>query len=68
MLTPTCDLVCRFRLQCTHAGESIHEDFKGNKGHMGPGDVQFMIAGRGILHSEMPVVRPDLPPPTGLQL
>lgn len=32
-----------------------HEDFDGNKGTLGPGDLQWMTAGRGILHSEMPL-------------
>ena len=36
-------------------GEFNHEDFCGHKGHLGPGDLQWMTAGRGIVHSEMPV-------------
>ena len=35
-------------------GEFNHEDFCGHKGHLGPGDLQWMTAGRGIVHSEMP--------------
>ncbi|KAI6652091.1 Pirin-like isoform X2 [Oopsacas minuta] len=31
-----------------------HEDFKGNKGVLNEGDLQWMTAGKGILHSEMP--------------
>lgn len=31
-----------------------HEDFKGNFGVLRAGDVQWMTAGRGIMHSEMP--------------
>lgn len=31
-----------------------HEDFKGNFGELRAGDVQWMTAGRGIMHSEMP--------------
>ncbi|WCJ33026.1 Pirin-like protein [Euphorbia peplus] len=31
-----------------------HEDFEGQKGTIGEGDVQWMTAGRGIVHSEMP--------------
>ena len=31
-----------------------HEDFKGHRGDLGPGDVQWMTAGRGIVHAEMP--------------
>ena len=36
------------------AGTVEHGDSLGNKGLMGPGDVQWMTAGRGILHQEMP--------------
>ncbi len=36
------------------AGSMRHEDNKGNKGLLGPGSVQWMTAGRGIVHSEMP--------------
>lgn len=36
------------------SGGFDHEDFNGNKGTLGPGDLQFMTAGRGIMHSEMP--------------
>jgi redox-sensitive bicupin YhaK (pirin superfamily) len=36
------------------AGEVEHGDSLGNKGKMGPGDVQWMTAGSGILHQEMP--------------
>lgn len=35
-------------------GQFLHEDSKGNSGTLGPGDVQWMTAGKGILHSEMP--------------
>lgn len=35
-------------------GAVKHEDFKGNKGIIGPGDLQWMTAGRGIVHCEMP--------------
>ncbi|MBV8091186.1 MAG: pirin family protein, partial [Alphaproteobacteria bacterium] len=31
-----------------------HEDSAGHRGRLGPGDVQWMTAGRGIVHSEMP--------------
>jgi redox-sensitive bicupin YhaK (pirin superfamily) len=31
-----------------------HEDHLGNRGDLGPGDVQWMTAARGIIHSEMP--------------
>ena len=36
-------------------GQSQHEDFAGHKGIIGPGDLQWMTAGRGIVHAEMPV-------------
>jgi len=36
------------------AGEVTHADSLGNAGAMGAGDVQWMTAGRGILHQEMP--------------
>ncbi|KAA8902624.1 hypothetical protein TRICI_005842 [Trichomonascus ciferrii] len=35
-------------------GNVDHEDFTGSKGTIGPGDLQFMTAGRGIVHAEMP--------------
>lgn len=35
-------------------GHMLHEDHMGNKGHLQNGDVQWMTAGRGIIHSEMP--------------
>jgi hypothetical protein len=35
-------------------GRMRHEDVLGNRGDLGPGDVQWMTAGRGIIHSEMP--------------
>jgi len=36
-------------------GEIRHEDSMGNKGMIVPGDVQWMTAGSGIIHQEMPV-------------
>ncbi|HEX5012168.1 MAG TPA: pirin family protein [Planctomycetota bacterium] len=36
------------------AGSVEHGDSMGNKGVIGAGDVQWMTAGRGILHQEMP--------------
>ena len=36
------------------AGRMRHHDNQGNTGLLGPGSVQWMTAGRGILHSEMP--------------
>lgn len=35
-------------------GTIAHEDNKGHKGVIGAGDVQWMTAGKGIIHSEMP--------------
>jgi quercetin 2,3-dioxygenase len=35
-------------------GESEHEDSAGHRGVLRPGDVQWMTAGAGIVHSEMP--------------
>jgi redox-sensitive bicupin YhaK (pirin superfamily) len=35
-------------------GHMRHEDHLGNRGDLGPGDVQWMTAARGIIHSEMP--------------
>jgi redox-sensitive bicupin YhaK (pirin superfamily) len=36
------------------AGRMRHEDNHGGNGLLGPGGVQWMTAGRGIVHSEMP--------------
>ena len=36
------------------AGEVEHGDSLGNQGKLGAGDVQWMTAGSGILHQEMP--------------
>ncbi len=35
-------------------GEFQHEDSAGHRGALGPGDVQWMTAGAGIIHSEEP--------------
>ena len=35
-------------------GHMRHEDSNGNRGDLGPGDVQWMTAASGIIHSEMP--------------
>ena len=35
-------------------GRMQHEDSAGNKGELCPGDVQWMTAGKGIIHSEEP--------------
>ena len=36
------------------AGTVEHGDSLGNKGSLGAGDIQWMTAGRGIIHQEMP--------------
>ena len=36
------------------AGHMAHADNQGNEGNLEPGSVQWMTAGRGIVHSEMP--------------
>ena len=36
------------------AGDVEHADSMGNRGTIGAGDVQWMTAGRGIVHQEMP--------------
>ena len=38
-------------------GHMLHEDHLGNRGDLKSGDVQWMTAGRGIIHSEMPQQR-----------
>jgi redox-sensitive bicupin YhaK (pirin superfamily) len=35
-------------------GKMEHRDSQGNHGIIGPGDVQWMTAGSGLVHSEMP--------------
>ena len=42
------------------AGVMRHEDHSGNRGELVPGSVQWMTAGRGIIHSEMPQQRDGL--------
>lgn len=37
-------------------GAMAHEDFTGAKGILYPGDLQFMTAGKGIVHSEIPII------------
>uniref|UniRef100_A0A803Q5X0 Pirin-like protein n=2 Tax=Cannabis sativa TaxID=3483 RepID=A0A803Q5X0_CANSA len=46
-------------------GAITHQDFSGHKGTIRTGDVQWMTAGRGIIHSEMPAGEG---PQMGLQL
>ena len=38
-------------------GEMEHRDSVGNRGRVRPGDVQWMTAGSGVVHSEMPTQR-----------
>jgi quercetin 2,3-dioxygenase len=40
-------------------GNVRHRDSLGNTGVIGPGDVQWMTSGRGILHEEMPRPSPS---------
>ncbi|GMF56105.1 hypothetical protein BVG19_g5083 [[Candida] boidinii] len=49
-------------------GEIAHEDFTGSTGILYPGDLQFMTAGKGIVHAEMPCPQPDGSPVEGMQL
>ncbi|AIC15581.1 pirin family protein [Nitrososphaera viennensis] len=35
-------------------GSFQHKDSNGSEGRLGPGDVQWMTAGAGVVHSEMP--------------
>ncbi|KAM8975494.1 pirin [Pelodytes ibericus] len=46
-------------------GSMAHEDFCGHVGRLDPGDLQWMTAGRGIVHAEMPCTDE---PAHGLQL
>ncbi len=39
------------------SGEMEHRDSHGNVGRLGPGDVQWMTAGAGVVHSELPSAR-----------
>lgn len=36
------------------SGEMQHKDSRGHKGKLRPGDVQWMTAGAGVVHSELP--------------
>jgi quercetin 2,3-dioxygenase len=40
-------------------GEIQHRDSLGHSGAIGGGDIQWMTSGSGILHEEMPQVRPE---------
>ncbi|EWC45664.1 hypothetical protein DRE_05225 [Drechslerella stenobrocha 248] len=51
------------------SGATNHEDFTGSSGTIQAGDLQFMTAGRGIVHAEIPATQPqDGKPNIGLQL
>jgi redox-sensitive bicupin YhaK (pirin superfamily) len=50
------------------SGAVDHEDFAGNKGTIHAGDLQFMTAGRGIVHAEMPAQNADGSSNVGMQL
>jgi quercetin 2,3-dioxygenase len=41
------------------SGAVHHKDTLGNSGSIGAGDIQWMTSGHGILHEEMPQVRPE---------
>lgn len=49
-------------------GAVDHEDFAGNAGTIEAGDLQFMTAGRGIMHAEMPRQNKDGSANVGIQL
>ena len=49
-------------------GAVEHRDSLGNHGHLGPGWTQWMTAGHGIIHSEMPVHEPSSTRMWGFQL
>lgn len=49
-------------------GMIAHEDFTGSKGILRPGDLQFMTAGKGIVHAEMPVQDKNGSQVMGMQL
>lgn len=38
-------------------GEMVHEDSAGNASVLGPGHLQWMTAGSGVIHSEMPTAQ-----------
>ncbi len=41
-------------------GQFRHKDSLGNTGHLGEGSLQWMTAGRGVRHSEMPMMENGL--------
>jgi hypothetical protein len=50
------------------SGAVDHEDFAGNAGTIEAGDLQFMTAGKGIMHAEMPRQNADGSANIGIQL
>lgn len=50
------------------SGAVDHEDFAGHKGTIEEGDLQFMTAGRGIVHAEMPHENKNGQANVGMQL
>ncbi|KAG8866519.1 hypothetical protein FRC20_008263 [Serendipita sp. 405] len=55
-------------LQKMIEGASQHEDSEGHKGVIKTGGVQWMCAGRGVIHSEIPLHVEGAKNPNGLQL
>ena len=49
-------------------GAMAHADFTGSSGVLYSGDLQFMTAGKGVVHSEIPVEMEDKSPCVGMQL
>jgi redox-sensitive bicupin YhaK (pirin superfamily) len=49
-------------------GASQHEDSEGHKGVIRTGGVQWMSAGKGVIHSEIPLHVEGTKDPNGLQL
>lgn len=49
-------------------GATDHEDFTGGRGTIEEGDLQFMTAGKGIIHAEMPRWSENGVAPSGIQL
>ena len=49
-------------------GAVDHEDFAGNAGTIEAGDLQFMTAGKGVMHAEMPRQNKDGSANVGMQL
>ena len=46
-------------------GSLRHQDCRGADGFIGPGEVHWVTAGKGVMHAEMPF---DIQPVQGLQL